>query len=81
MTVQASGLDAAMIMFCLAIGWRAGRWFMDLMEFGAVLVIRAVMDRRDDAELNALADARANQREIPVSLDDLTAPEQTKRES
>jgi hypothetical protein len=29
------------------------------------------MERLDDLELNALADARANQREVTVSLDEL----------
>ncbi|MCE2689688.1 MAG: type II toxin-antitoxin system Phd/YefM family antitoxin [Rubrivivax sp.] len=31
----------------------------------------ALMERLDDLELNALADARANQREVTVSLDEL----------
>lgn len=31
----------------------------------------AMLERLEDAELNALADARMAQREIPVSLDDL----------
>lgn len=31
----------------------------------------ALMDRLDDLELNALADARASQREVAVSIDEL----------